>query len=82
MGTAGVSAKVKRSHCTAGSDKETHTPSIAQWAAESGKSIGLVTTTTVTHASPSGTTFLIKNLQFFANIIPPFLYVLKVCMRT
>lgn len=54
FGTAGVSAKVPLGHCTAALDKSTHVNSIAQWALDSGKSIGLVTTTTVTHASPSG----------------------------
>lgn len=44
-GTIGVNAKVSRGHCTAMNDKLTHTKSIVQWAADAGKSIGLVTTT-------------------------------------
>lgn len=44
-GTIGVSAKVPRKHCQAGNNKAYHTQSIAQWALDAGKSIGLVTTT-------------------------------------
>ncbi|XP_031628392.1 membrane-bound alkaline phosphatase-like [Contarinia nasturtii] len=53
-GTIGVSAKVRRTDCTAGTEKAYHTESIAKWALNAGKSIGLVTTTRVTHASPAG----------------------------
>lgn len=53
-GTIGVNAKVKRSACMAANDKSTHTSSIAKWALDAGKSVGLVTTTRVTHASPAG----------------------------
>lgn len=40
-----MNAKVPREHCEAGNIKAHHTQSIAQWALNSGKSIGLVTTT-------------------------------------
>lgn len=48
-GTIGVNGKVSRKDCTAQLDAATHTRSIAQWAVESGKSIGLVTTTRSTY---------------------------------
>lgn len=44
-GTIGVSAKVQRRDCKAGNVKAWHTESIAQWALNAGKSVGLVTTT-------------------------------------
>lgn len=54
-GTIGVNGKVKRHDCNAGQDdKSKYTESIAKWAYDAGKSIGLVTTTRVTHASPAG----------------------------
>lgn len=54
LGTIGVSGKVKRLECLAANDKSHHTESIAKWAIDAGKSVGLVTTTRVTHASPAG----------------------------
>lgn len=53
-GTVGVSSKVPRYNCTAQLDTSTHTESIFKWALDSGKSAGLVTTDTVTGASPAG----------------------------
>ncbi|XP_055682613.1 membrane-bound alkaline phosphatase-like [Lutzomyia longipalpis] len=53
-GTIGVNAKVPRSDCLAGQDETTFTTSLAELAQKLGKSTGLVTTTRVTHASPSG----------------------------
>lgn len=53
-GTVGVTAKVPRYDCTGQLDPETHTASIFKWALDSGKSAGLVTTDTVTGASPAG----------------------------
>lgn len=38
----------------AANDKSRHTESIARWAIDAGKSVGLVTTARVTHASPAG----------------------------
>lgn len=55
FGTIGVNGKVKKHDCNAGPDnKSKYTESIGKWAYEAGKSIGLVTTTRVTHASPAG----------------------------
>jgi len=53
-GTVGISSKVPRYHCTGQLDPSTHTESMFKWALESGKSAGLVTTDTVTGASPAG----------------------------
>lgn len=53
-GTLGVNAKVKRGSCIAANDTAAHTQSIAKWAIDAGKSVGFVTTTRVTHASPAG----------------------------
>lgn len=53
-GTAGVNGKVQRYNCDTGRDPANHVDSIANWAMNAGKVAGLVTTTRVTHASPSG----------------------------
>lgn len=53
-GTIGVNAKVSRHDCHAGLEKASHTTSIAKWAIDKGKFVGLVTTARVTHASPAG----------------------------
>lgn len=53
-GTIGVSGKVNRTECMTANDKSRHTESIAKWAIDAGKSVGLVTTARVTHASPAG----------------------------
>lgn len=53
-GTIGVNGKVPYGDCKAGLDKSTHTSSIAQWAIAAGKWAGLITTTRLTDASPSG----------------------------
>uniref|UniRef100_A0A1I8N4N6 alkaline phosphatase n=1 Tax=Musca domestica TaxID=7370 RepID=A0A1I8N4N6_MUSDO len=50
----GVNGHVTFNNCSLSSNPEYHTESIAQWAQRAGKSTGIVTTTTVTHASPSG----------------------------
>ncbi|XP_016985027.2 membrane-bound alkaline phosphatase-like [Drosophila rhopaloa] len=50
----GVSAAVEYNNCTASQDPANRLTSIAEWAQNSGKSTGIVTTTTLTHASPSG----------------------------
>lgn len=52
--TIGVSAKVKLDDCQGSMSKENQTHSIAEWSLAAGKSVGLVTTTRVTHASPAG----------------------------
>lgn len=50
----GVNAKVDYLNCSASIDPNNHVESIALWAQQAGKSTGIVTTTTITHASPSG----------------------------
>lgn len=53
-GTIGVTANVTRGDCEAGANPDNHVYSIARWSQLQGKRTGLVTTTTVTHASPGG----------------------------
>ncbi|XP_049865258.1 membrane-bound alkaline phosphatase-like isoform X1 [Pectinophora gossypiella] len=53
--TVGVDGRVQRGDCLASADKSTHLDSIAAWALDDGRDAGIVTTTRVTHASPSGT---------------------------
>lgn len=53
-GTSGVNAQVPRYDCDGDQDKAKQTPSIAKWAMDNCKASGLVTTSRVTHASPSG----------------------------
>ncbi|NWS62130.1 PPBI1 phosphatase, partial [Chunga burmeisteri] len=50
-GTVGVSAGVTRDHCNTTQGQEV--TSILRWAKEGGKAVGIVTTTRVTHATPS-----------------------------
>ncbi|XP_073811725.1 alkaline phosphatase-like [Musca autumnalis] len=52
--TLGVSARVNYNNCTESMDPKNHVSSIAKWAQKAGKSTGFITTTTLTHASPSG----------------------------
>lgn len=52
--TIGVDSNVKAGDCESGVNAAYHTKSIAKWAQDAGKATGLVTTTRVTHASPSG----------------------------
>ncbi|KAJ2940327.1 hypothetical protein O0L34_g1 [Tuta absoluta] len=54
-GTIGVTSSVPRASCFAAAERNYQTPSIAAWALEDGRDAGIVTTTRVTHASPSGT---------------------------
>ncbi|OWR49944.1 alkaline phosphatase [Danaus plexippus plexippus] len=53
-GTIGVTAAIPRRDCLASLEKSSHLKSIATWALEDGRDAGIVTTTRVTHASPSG----------------------------
>ncbi|ALC47777.1 CG10827 [Drosophila busckii] len=53
-GTIGVNGAVPRTDCKVMLDESTHVDSIGKWAIDAGKWAGLVTTTRVTHASPSG----------------------------
>lgn len=50
----GVSAKVQSGDCEGAKVEANRVASIVQWAQESGKATGIVTTTRVTHASPAG----------------------------
>lgn len=52
-GTIGVSAHVPLGDCHAGSKSEYHVDSLLAWAQKVGKGTGIVTTTRITHASPS-----------------------------
>lgn len=54
VGTLGVNGNVLFNVCNAANDTANHVHSIAKWAQDAGKATGFVTTTTVTHASPSG----------------------------
>lgn len=53
-GTLGVNGGVKRGDCQASSEAAYHVQSIAQWALDAGKSVGIVTNTRVTDATPAG----------------------------
>ncbi|KAK4874973.1 hypothetical protein RN001_014333, partial [Aquatica leii] len=53
-GTAGVTASVKLSDCVAMNNPVNHVNSVAYLSQLAGKRTGIVTTTRVTHASPSG----------------------------
>nr|XP_026487979.1 membrane-bound alkaline phosphatase-like [Vanessa tameamea] len=53
-GTLGLTAAVPRWDCPASVDTASHLESIAAWALADGRDAGIVTTTRVTHASPSG----------------------------
>ncbi|NXG78969.1 PPBT protein, partial [Baryphthengus martii] len=50
-GTVGVTAAVTRDRCNTTKDQEV--TSILRWAKDAGKAVGIVTTTRVTHATPS-----------------------------
>ena len=52
--TIGLSARALRANCQDGNDASKKTESIASWAMKAGKDAGFVTTTRVTHASPTG----------------------------
>ncbi|XP_023177336.2 membrane-bound alkaline phosphatase [Drosophila hydei] len=50
----GVTANVNFNNCSGSEDPSNQVSSIAAWAQAAGKATGIVTTTTLTHASPSG----------------------------
>ncbi|XP_023296744.2 membrane-bound alkaline phosphatase-like [Lucilia cuprina] len=52
--TIGVNAKVNYNNCSESEDPNNHVSSIAAWAQKAGKSTGIITTTTLSHASPAG----------------------------
>lgn len=51
---AGVTAEVEYNNCSASSNPANHVSSLADWAQKAGKSTGIISTTSLTHASPSG----------------------------
>nr|XP_013118568.1 unnamed protein product [Stomoxys calcitrans] len=53
-GTLGVTAAIELDNCQAQNVTEHHVTSIAGWAQAQGMATGLITTTSVTHASPAG----------------------------
>ncbi|XP_048779091.2 alkaline phosphatase-like [Ostrea edulis] len=53
MGTIGVDAQIVRGHCD--TTQAAKITSILDWSLAEGKSVGFVTTTRVTHATPAGT---------------------------
>ncbi|GLV40785.1 Alkaline phosphatase 1 [Carabus blaptoides fortunei] len=53
-GTIGVTAEVARDECTSMNNQSNHVDSVARWSQLAGKATGIVTTTRITHASPSG----------------------------
>ncbi|XP_073811724.1 membrane-bound alkaline phosphatase-like [Musca autumnalis] len=50
----GVTANVAAGNCSMSMDPANHLESIADWAQKAGMSTGFITTTSLTHASPSG----------------------------
>lgn len=54
FGTIGVSAAVNLNNCLGQNNTANHVSSIAAWAQKRGMATGLITTTSVTHASPAG----------------------------
>lgn len=63
-GTIGVSAAVPNNNCSASNDPRNHVNSIAAWAQKAGKGTGIVTTSRVTHASPSGAFAHVANREW------------------
>ncbi|KAJ8879908.1 hypothetical protein PR048_020528 [Dryococelus australis] len=51
--TLGLDATATRDHCDAAGDPGRRLPSLATWAQEAGRHVGLVTTTRLTHATPA-----------------------------
>uniref|UniRef100_A0A0A9YX71 Alkaline phosphatase n=1 Tax=Lygus hesperus TaxID=30085 RepID=A0A0A9YX71_LYGHE len=69
--TIGVTAAVKREGNCSSITEETSPTSLLNWAQDAGKSTGVVTTTTVTHASPAGgyAHILNRNMESDAEVI-------------
>ncbi|XP_076446354.1 alkaline phosphatase-like [Babylonia areolata] len=55
FGTIGVDARVKRRNCSLANDPDVRVVTMLDWSHMAGKSVGIVTNTRVTHASPAGT---------------------------
>ncbi|XP_059054706.1 membrane-bound alkaline phosphatase-like [Achroia grisella] len=60
-GTIGVTAAVPRRDCAASLVKANQVASIAEWALQDDRDVGIVTTTRITHASPAGAFAKIAN---------------------
>lgn len=54
FGTLGINGHVVLGDCLSQMNTSNHVDSILKWAQDAGKSVGFVTTTRVTHASPAG----------------------------
>lgn len=65
--TIGLTAAVGLNDCRGENNTAHHVPSIAKWAQDRGLSTGLVTTTSVTHASPAGVYAHTSNRNFENN---------------
>lgn len=63
-GTIGLTAAVARNDCEAGNKRSNQVSSILQWAQRAGKGTGLVTTTRITHATPTGTYGHVSNREY------------------
>ncbi|KYO24632.1 hypothetical protein Y1Q_0023293 [Alligator mississippiensis] len=69
-GTVGVSAAVMRDQCNTTAGNEV--TSILKWSKEAGKSVGIVTTTRVNHATPSAAYAHSANRDWYSdNEMPP-----------
>ncbi|KAF6107435.1 alkaline phosphatase, biomineralization associated [Phyllostomus discolor] len=69
-GTVGVSAATQRSQCNTTRGNEV--TSILRWAKDAGKSVGVVTTTRVNHATPSATYAHSADRDWYSdNEMPP-----------
>ncbi|XP_013109653.1 membrane-bound alkaline phosphatase [Stomoxys calcitrans] len=53
-GTLGVSGHVERGDCDASANTSFQVDSIGKWALDSGRQVGLITNTRITHATPAG----------------------------
>lgn len=59
-----MTAAVPNNNCSASNEPRNHVHSIAAWAQKAGKGTGIVTTSRVTHASPSGTFAHVANREW------------------
>lgn len=62
--TIGVNGRVQVNDCKAANNSANHVHSMLELAQRAGKATGIVTTTTVTHASPSGNYVHTSNREF------------------
>lgn len=70
--TVGVNANVTLNDCENAMDPRNHVESIAGWAQKANKATGLVTTTTVTHATPAGVYSHVANREFESDYLVKF----------